>query len=71
LLFTAGWTVPRIARHLPQGDPADQVWIVGRGEVKIVRHDEGGQEVILEVIRPGEAFGGRSFYPSIRQQPDR
>jgi CRP/FNR family transcriptional regulator len=45
-----------------QGDAADRVWIVGQGEVKIVRHDEGGREVILEVIRPGEAFGGAAIF---------
>lgn len=42
-----------------QGDAADRLWILGQGEVKIVRHDEGGREVILEVITPGEVFGGR------------
>lgn len=41
-----------------QGDAADRVWIVSDGEVKIVRHDEGGREVILEVISQGQAFGG-------------
>jgi len=45
-----------------QGDPADRVWIVGQGAVKIVRHDEGGREVILEVIHPGEVFGGAAIF---------
>src|SRR3989304_5734755 len=36
-----------------QGDPADRVWIIGEGKVKIIRHDEGGREGILEVISPG------------------
>jgi CRP/FNR family transcriptional regulator len=45
-----------------QGDAADRVWIVGQGAVKIVRHDEGGREVILEVIHPGEVFGGAAIF---------
>jgi CRP/FNR family transcriptional regulator len=45
-----------------QGDPADRVWVVGEGAVKIVRHDEGGREVILEVIRQGEVFGGAAIF---------
>jgi CRP/FNR family transcriptional regulator len=45
-----------------QGEPADRLWIVGEGEVKIVRHDEGGREVILEVIHPGEVFGGAAIF---------
>lgn len=45
-----------------QGDPADRVWIVSLGQVKIVRLDEGGREVILEVISPGEVFGGAGIF---------
>jgi CRP-like cAMP-binding protein len=58
----------RVQRHeadadlFRQGDPADRVWIVSEGQVKIVRHDEGGREVILEVISPGEVFGGGAIF---------
>jgi CRP/FNR family transcriptional regulator len=45
-----------------QGETADRLWIVSEGEVKIVRHDEGGREVILEVIHPGEVFGGAAIF---------
>jgi CRP-like cAMP-binding protein len=41
-----------------QGDPCDRIWIVHRGRIKIVRHEEDGREVILEIIPPGEVFGG-------------
>jgi CRP-like cAMP-binding protein len=34
------------------------VWIVGAGRVKIVYQDVDGREVILEMIEPGEMFGG-------------
>jgi len=45
-----------------QGDTADRLWIVVAGEVKIVRQDESGREVILEVIHPGEVFGGAAVF---------
>jgi CRP/FNR family transcriptional regulator len=48
-----------------QGDPADRVWWVHTGRVKIIYHDLAGREVILEIIAPGEAFGGAVlFFPS-------
>lgn len=48
-----------------QGDPADRVWWVHTGRVKIIYHDQAGREVILEIIAPGEAFGGAVlFFPS-------
>lgn len=52
----------RPANLFLQGDPADRVWIVRQGEVKIVRHDEGSREVILEVISQGQAFGGAVIF---------
>jgi CRP/FNR family transcriptional regulator len=45
-----------------QGGAADRLWIVAEGEVKIVRQDESGREVILEVITPGEVFGGAAIF---------
>jgi CRP/FNR family transcriptional regulator, nitrogen oxide reductase regulator len=48
-----------------QGDPADRVWWVHTGRVKIIYHDQAGREVILEIIAPGEAFGGAVlFFPN-------
>jgi CRP/FNR family transcriptional regulator len=41
-----------------EGDPADQLWVIQDGQVKIVKHSADGQESILEVILPGEMFGG-------------
>ncbi len=47
-----------------QGDPCDRFWLVHTGQVKIVFHDVDGREVILEIISPGEAFGGAVlFFP--------
>lgn len=48
-----------------QGDPADRVWWVHTGRAKIIYHDLAGREVILEIIAPGEAFGGAVlFFPN-------
>lgn len=41
-----------------EGDPADRWWVVSAGQVKIVKHTRDGQENLLEVITPGEMFGG-------------
>jgi CRP-like cAMP-binding protein len=41
-----------------EGDPADRLWVIQDGLVKIVKHSADGQESILEVILPGEMFGG-------------
>lgn len=45
-----------------QGDPCERIWLVQRGQVKIVYHDVDGREVILEIISPGEAFGGAVLF---------
>jgi CRP/FNR family transcriptional regulator len=41
-----------------EGDPADRLWVVQDGQVKIVKQAADGQENLLEVIMPGEMFGG-------------
>ncbi len=41
-----------------EGDPADRLWVVQAGQVKIVKYASEGQENLLEVIMPGEMFGG-------------
>jgi CRP-like cAMP-binding protein len=41
-----------------EGDPADRLWVVSSGQVKIVKHTSDGQENLLEVITSGEMFGG-------------
>lgn len=47
-----------------QGDACDRMWVVRTGQVKIVHQAEDGREVILELIAPGEAFGGAVlFFP--------
>jgi CRP/FNR family transcriptional regulator len=54
-----------------EGDPAARFWIVKDGQVKIVKYGEGGKEVVVEVIPPGEVFGGATMlmphYPATAQ----
>jgi CRP-like cAMP-binding protein len=45
-------------RIFEEGDPADQLWFVESGQVKIVKTSASGHENIMEVIMPGEPFGG-------------
>lgn len=45
-----------------QGDACDRVWLVRQGRVKIVHQEEDGREVILEMISPGEVFGGAVLF---------
>ena len=39
-----------------EGDPADRIYFVGEGRVKIVKA-AGGRDVILEILGPGEPVG--------------
>jgi CRP/FNR family transcriptional regulator len=41
-----------------ESDPADRLWVIQDGQVKIIKHSADGQENLLEVILPGEMFGG-------------
>jgi CRP/FNR family transcriptional regulator len=50
-----------------QGDATERIWILHQGRVKIVRHEEDGREVILEIIPPGEVFGGGAIF--LPEQP--
>lgn len=40
------------------GTVADSVNLLADGRIKVIRETEGGQEVILRMIQPGELFGG-------------
>ena len=41
-----------------EGDPARWLCVVSSGRVKIVRHSNTGKDVVLELLGPGEVFGG-------------
>jgi CRP/FNR family transcriptional regulator len=55
-----------------EGEPADWFCLVRAGHVKIVRASRGGKETVLELLGPGEPFGGvavieRRPYPASAQ----
>jgi CRP/FNR family transcriptional regulator len=55
-----------------EGDPAQWLCLVKSGRVKIVRHSRTGKDVVLELLGPGEMFGGvavieRRPYPASAQ----
>jgi CRP-like cAMP-binding protein len=41
-----------------EGDPPDWFYIVEKGKVKITKLSHEGKEIILEIIAPGDFFGG-------------
>ena len=41
-----------------EGDTPAWFWLVRTGRVKILRQSRGGKEVVLELLGPGEPFGG-------------
>lgn len=41
-----------------EGDPARWFYLVKAGHVKILRHSKTGKDVVLELLGPGEVFGG-------------
>jgi CRP/FNR family transcriptional regulator, nitrogen oxide reductase regulator len=55
-----------------EGDAASWFYVVRSGHVKIVRHSKTGKDVVLELLGPGEVFGGvavieRRPYPASAQ----
>jgi len=55
-----------------ESDPARWFCLVKTGRVKIVRHSKTGKDVVLELVGPGEIFGGvavleRRPYPAAAQ----
>lgn len=41
-----------------EGDSSDMLYILAEGNVKIVKHTVVGKDIILEVMSPGDIFGG-------------
>jgi CRP-like cAMP-binding protein len=55
-----------------EGEPALWFCLVRAGRVKILRHSRTGKDVVLEILGPGEPFGGvavieRRAYPASAQ----
>lgn len=49
-----------------EGDPSRWFYLVKTGHVKIVRQSKAGKDVVLELLGPGEIFGGVAV---IEQRP--
>ncbi|GBE06110.1 MAG TPA: Crp/Fnr family transcriptional regulator [Nitrospirae bacterium] len=41
-----------------EGDPSDWFYIVAKGQVKVLKHTVMGKDIILELMSPGDIFGG-------------
>lgn len=39
------------------GDPADHLYVVAEGRVKLLQHSLTGKEILLDLLTPGEFFG--------------
>lgn len=54
------------------GDPAEKLFVVADGRVKLVRHTLAGKDVVLDILKAGEFFGslttlGDDVYPETAQ----
>jgi CRP-like cAMP-binding protein len=54
------------------GDPAVKLYVVAAGKVKLLRHAPTGQEIVLDLLLPGDFFGtlpmlGEETYPDTAQ----
>jgi CRP-like cAMP-binding protein len=62
-----------LARHnhlYHSGDPADHVYLLIEGRVKIYRKSPSGRRVTLAVLQPGEVFGELNVYPVYEQEAE-
>jgi len=55
-----------------EGDPAERLFVVADGRVKLVRHTLAGKDVLLDMLTTGEFFGsltslGDDVYPDTAQ----
>lgn len=40
-----------------EGDPAEFLYVVGEGKVKILKHSDTGKDLILQVLSAGDSYG--------------
>jgi CRP/FNR family transcriptional regulator, cyclic AMP receptor protein len=51
------------AQHLWQpGNPGDRLWFVMRGQLRIVVTSADGDEIVTQVMGPGESFGQPALF---------
>jgi CRP/FNR family transcriptional regulator, nitrogen oxide reductase regulator len=52
--YSAGQTI------FTEGDPATHLYVVAAGKVKVLRQTLDGQDIVLDILLPGEFFGSLS-----------
>lgn len=40
-----------------EGDPADMLYLVGSGRIKVLKHSDTGKEMLLEIVSAGDTVG--------------
>lgn len=45
-----------------EGDPVDRMLIFRRGRVKLIRYGEDGREYLLDILLPGDIYGGDQLF---------
>lgn len=51
-----------------EDDPADAVYLIGMGKIKILKHSESGKDLVLEVLSGGEMLGELGVLTSERHR---
>ncbi len=62
-----------LARHTHlyhSGDPADHVYFLIEGQVKIYQKNPSGRRITMAILQPGEVFGGLNTYPAFEQEAE-
>jgi CRP-like cAMP-binding protein len=44
------------------GDPADHLYVIAAGQVKLLQHNAEGKEVLLDLAAPGDLIGGLAAF---------
>jgi len=45
-----------------EGDPANWLYVIKEGKVKIIKHSTSGKEMVLEIVTPGDICGGGAIF---------
>jgi HEAT repeat protein len=59
VVYPEGETVIR------EGEPGDTMYLIIKGEVKVIKGQEGGQEIELDRIRAGDYFGEMALFEDV------
>lgn len=51
-----------------EGDPMERLIILRRGKVKLFRHTHDGEEIVLDIMTPGDIHGGEELFSDNQQK---